>query len=140
MYTLYVFDIRPKVSRMIDFILKHYTAHFIGQDEGVLYAIRGFVEEVGLEGACDDGELKVSTRFHVFITDCVTPHFEGVEGHVIFGGGFFVFTVKGLVEAVSPGVAVVEIKGARDGEVVVCCGGVGVVTHEGVDVCFVGVC
>jgi hypothetical protein len=46
--------------------------------------------------------LEVPSCFHIRISDSMAPEFDCLSGHCIFGGGFFVFAVEGLEEAVSP--------------------------------------
>lgn len=74
----------------------------------------------------------------VGVAGCAAPELEGVGREGVFGGGFLVFAVEGFVEAVGPGVAVVPVEVAGDGEEGVEGRGVGDVADEGVDVGGVG--
>ena len=86
-----------------------------------------------------NGEHEISAGFHGSVICDVAPHFEGVGEEGVFGGGFFVFAVKGVEEAFGPGVAVVPVEGAGLREIWIGAGGcrVGDVAHKGVDPGFV---
>lgn len=116
MNTLYIFDIGPEVSRVIDFILKEDAGDFIPDEVWRLDGIVGGIEEVRLERSGGDGELEIASCLHVCVADGAAPHFESIGRHAVFGGGLFVFAVVGFVEAMGPGVAVVPVEGTVDWE------------------------
>jgi hypothetical protein len=92
-----VLDVGAEVGRMIDLVLEEDARNFVWGNLAWLNRVVGGVEEVVLERARGDCELQVSACFEVGIADCAAPELEGIGRHGIFGGGFFVLAVGGLV-------------------------------------------
>lgn len=85
MYPLDILYIRPKIRRMVDFILKEDAGDFVSDEVCGLDGVVGGIEEIGLERAGCDGELEVAASFHICVADGAAPHLDGVGGHGIFG-------------------------------------------------------
>ena len=97
MDALDVLDVGAEVGRVVDLVLEKNAGDFVWGDLAWFNRVVGGVEEVVLERARGDCELQVSAGFEVGVADCAAPELQGIGRHGVFGGGFFVFAVGGLV-------------------------------------------
>lgn len=97
MDALDVLDVGAEVGRVVDLVLEEDAGDFVCRDLAWLNRVVGGVEEVVLERARGNGELQVSAGLEVGVADCAAPELQGIGRHRVFGGGFFVLAVSGLV-------------------------------------------
>ncbi len=102
MYSLDVLRVCTEVGGVVDFVLEEDTGDFVWCESRRFICIYAAIKEIILQRSRRDGELEVPSCFHIRISDSMAPEFDCLSGHCIFGGGFFVFAVEGLEEAVSP--------------------------------------
>lgn len=82
---------------MVHLVLEQDPDGLITDEERGLDLVGAGEEVVRWQGAGGNGELQVGPALHGGIADGVAPHLERVEGEDVFGGGFLVLPVGGLV-------------------------------------------
>lgn len=118
---------------VITLVLKHDPCDLVPYEISGLVRIVTLHQEVILQRPFLYRQHEVAPCLHCTIAGGAAPHFDGVGEEGIFRGGFFVFSVAAVEESFGPGVPMVPVKGAKDGEIGIRGGGVGGIADKGGD-------